>query len=216
MFKKYGPVFLIYWNGVWLLSGLSIYGALELGNVDPLPLARAIHLDSLIDLDKIGPAHGNVAVAIVLNEVAELVRFPFVLATVPKVTAWWDAHKPSYFRPAPRADGSAPPSWADLVKLHGPVFIVWWGSLWALGAGGLFLGFEYHFFGAGVDAMSLAREWGVDQVVDLSGLPPRLGNVGVAVAFNEVLEVVRFPFALMTVKYWTRWWYGVQGKELPK
>jgi len=86
LFKKYGPVFLIYWNGVWLLGGLSIYGALELGNVDPLPLARAIHLDSLIDLNKIDPAHGNVAVAIILNEVAELVRFPFVLATVPKVS----------------------------------------------------------------------------------------------------------------------------------
>ena len=85
LFKKYGPVFLIYWNGVWLLGGLSIYGALELGNVDPLPLARAIHLDALIDLNKIDPAHGNVAVAIILNEVAELVRFPFVLATVPKV-----------------------------------------------------------------------------------------------------------------------------------
>jgi hypothetical protein len=68
-----------------LLGGLSIYGALELGNVDPLPLARAIHLDALIDLNKIDPAHGNVAVAIILNEVAELVRFPFVLATVPKV-----------------------------------------------------------------------------------------------------------------------------------
>ena len=67
------------------MGGLSIYGALELGNVDPLPLARAIHLDSLIDLNKIDPAHGNVAVAIILNEVAELVRFPFVLATVPKV-----------------------------------------------------------------------------------------------------------------------------------
>jgi len=68
------------------LGGLSIYGALELGNVDPLPLARAIHLDSLIDLNKIDPAHGNVAVAIILNEVAELVRLPSVLPTVPKVS----------------------------------------------------------------------------------------------------------------------------------
>ena len=102
------------------------------------------------------------------------------------------------------------------MKLHGPVFIVWWGSLWVLGAGGLFVGFEYHLFGAGVDALSLAREWGVDQVVDLSGLPPSLGNVGVAVACNEVLEVVRFPLALVTVKYWTRWWYRVRGKEMPK
>ncbi|EWM22297.1 hypothetical protein Naga_101653g2, partial [Nannochloropsis gaditana] len=84
LFKKYGPAFLVYWNGVWILSGITIYAALELGGVDPLPLARAVHLDALIDLEKIDPSHGNVAVAILLNEVVEIVRFPFVLATVAK------------------------------------------------------------------------------------------------------------------------------------
>ena len=54
------------------------------------------------------------------------------------------------------ADGKPAPTWADLVKLHGPVFVVWWGTLWVVGAGGLFLGFEYHLFGD-IDALSMAR-----------------------------------------------------------
>ncbi|EWM22294.1 hypothetical protein Naga_100933g1, partial [Nannochloropsis gaditana] len=133
-----------------------------------------------------------------------------------QVTAWWDQHKPAYFKPKPRADGSLPPSWGELVRIHGPPFLVWWGTLWVLGAGGLFLGFEHHLFGADVDALTLARAWGVDKVVDLSGVPPSLGNMGVAIACNEVLEVVRFPLALLTVKPWTRWWYRVRGKTMPE
>ena len=99
MLKKHGPVFLIYWNGMWILSGLTIYAALTLGEIDPLPLAYAINLDRLIDLSRLDPAHGNVAAAIVLNEVAELVRFPLVVATVPAVTRWWEGARPEFMKP---------------------------------------------------------------------------------------------------------------------
>lgn len=70
MLKKHGPVFLVYWNGMWLLSGLTIYAGLSIGGIDPMPLAYAINLDRIVDLSRLDPAHGNVAVAIVLNEVA--------------------------------------------------------------------------------------------------------------------------------------------------
>lgn len=99
MLKKHGPVFLVYWNGMWILSGLTIYAGLTLGGIDPLPLAYAINLDRLIDLSRLDPAHGNVAAAIVLNEVAELVRFPLVVATVPAVTRWWEGVRPDFMKP---------------------------------------------------------------------------------------------------------------------
>jgi hypothetical protein len=36
----------------------------------------------------------------------------------------------------------------------------------------------------------------------------------VAVAFNEALEIVRFPFAVATVPYWTRLWESRSGKKM--
>lgn len=99
MLKKHGPVFLVYWNGMWLLSGLTIYAGLTLGGIDPMPLAYAVNLDRFVDLSRLDPAHGNVAVAIVLNEAAELVRFPFVIATVPRVTRWWEGVRPEWMKP---------------------------------------------------------------------------------------------------------------------
>lgn len=98
MLKKHGPIFLVYWNGMWIISGLTIYAGLTLGEIDPLPLAYAINLDRLIDLSRLDPAHGNVAAAIVLNEVAELVRFPLVVATVPAVTRWWEGARPEFMK----------------------------------------------------------------------------------------------------------------------
>lgn len=35
-------------------------------------------------------------------------------------------------------DGKPKPTLADQVRRHGPVFVVWWGTLWAAGAAGLF------------------------------------------------------------------------------
>lgn len=125
MLKKHGPVFLIYWNGMWLLSGLTIYAGLTLGGIDPLPLAYAVNLDRLIDLSRLDPAHGNVAVAIVLNEAAELVRFPLVVATVPRVTRWWEGVRPEWLKP----------------KLGpGTCGVVWCGVVWCVL--GCVVGFE--------------------------------------------------------------------------
>ena len=65
----------------------------------PPALAYAIQLDRLIDLSRLDPAHGNVAVALLLNECAELIRFPLVVATVPAVTRWWERVRPDWFKP---------------------------------------------------------------------------------------------------------------------
>lgn len=93
-FKRHGPVFLVYWNGMWLLTGATIFGVIEykvLGDVDAIQVARMIHLDRFINLDNINPTGGNLALTIAINEAFELVRLPFVLATLPYVTRWWVA-----------------------------------------------------------------------------------------------------------------------------
>ena len=52
------------------------------------------------------------------------------------------------------------------MKKHGPVFVVYWSTLWVTGAVGLFGCLEYHVFGD-MDAYSLARSVGLDQVINL-------------------------------------------------
>lgn len=45
--KRHGPVFLVYWNGMWVLTGITIFGIIEykvLGDVDALTLARYIQV----------------------------------------------------------------------------------------------------------------------------------------------------------------------------
>lgn len=48
----------------------------------------ALQLDRFIDLSRINPTGGNLALSIAINEALEVVRLPFVLATVPYVTRW--------------------------------------------------------------------------------------------------------------------------------
>ena len=334
MLKKHGPVFLIYWNGMWILSGFTIYAGLTLGGIDPLPLAYAINLDRLIDLSRLDPAHGYVAAAIVLNEVAELVRFPLVVATVPAVTRWWEGARPDFMKPklghgelcfslcvikalwvrpsqvldANRhahhttclhtTDGKPKPTLTDQIRRHGPTFMVWWGTLWVAGAAGLFgvspgtcvrgvasligwmdaRAFRLHRRGrqeridqndlpflsnhpnhthkrplstsSSARASTRSPSRGASTSTSLStsvrlrtpkptylhclppsnpftpftpnttptptdAIPPSWGNLGVAIAFNEALEIVRFPLAVATVPYITRLWERRKGGPGP-
>jgi len=85
--QKHGPVFMIYWTGMWVITGAALYGTLEVFEVDLIgALERAT--SGKINLHQLGlpPAAGNVAAAIALNEALEVVRFPFVLATTPALT----------------------------------------------------------------------------------------------------------------------------------
>ena len=49
--------------------------------------------------ERINPTAGNIAVALILNEAFEVVRFPFSIATVPYVTRWWESVRPTSWAP---------------------------------------------------------------------------------------------------------------------
>lgn len=57
---------------------------------------------------------------------------------------------------------------------------------------------------------TLQWKWAADQ---LDGLDPRLGRLAVAVAINEVLEIVRLPFVLATFPALRRAWLRRQGRQ---
>eukprot|EP01104_Vermistella_antarctica_P020331 TRINITY_DN866_c0_g1_i1.p1 TRINITY_DN866_c0_g1~~TRINITY_DN866_c0_g1_i1.p1 ORF type:complete len:346 (-),score=85.57 TRINITY_DN866_c0_g1_i1:77-1012(-) len=82
--KKFGTTFLVYWTGVWLVTGFALYFSVEaLGPETSIEVLRAVKADKLIDLDDLNPKHGNMAIVIVVNECLEVVRLPFCVATLP-------------------------------------------------------------------------------------------------------------------------------------
>ena len=81
---------------------------------------------------KINPTLGNVAMVVALNEVLEVVRFPFALATLPYVTKWWER-----VRPTPKP--GQPPGFLVRLTQQGPIFGLYWGFLWCLSGGALFV-----------------------------------------------------------------------------
>jgi len=89
MARQYGPVFLVYWTGLWAASGVGLFAALEgatsAGLVDIETVLAYLSLQ-----DHVSPTAGNVAVAVAVNEALEVVRFPFTVATTPRVARWWN------------------------------------------------------------------------------------------------------------------------------
>lgn len=86
MIKTYGVPFFIWYATLYCGCGLGLYVALEqgwIGGGDALEWMKSIGLQEYVDLDKFDPVYGNMAVAFLLNELCETLRFPFVVATTP-------------------------------------------------------------------------------------------------------------------------------------
>mmetsp|Transcript_11145 Transcript_11145/g.19042 ORF Transcript_11145/g.19042 Transcript_11145/m.19042 type:complete len:304 (-) Transcript_11145:16-927(-) len=121
LMKNYGVGFLIYWTAVWAASGVGIYGLISyLGPEASLNMLRDLGVDQYIpgltpsapapvdpalveSIDGqpqpasskgVDPRLVNVGVAVAINEVAELIRFPIVVATTPKVVSFFRRKKP--------------------------------------------------------------------------------------------------------------------------
>jgi hypothetical protein len=85
MVKQYGPIFMVYWTGLWAFTGVGFFAVVEytsLVNVEAIVSYAGLH-------EYINPTAGSAAVAFAVNEMTEIVRFPFVIMTTPAVAAWW-------------------------------------------------------------------------------------------------------------------------------
>jgi hypothetical protein len=86
--KQYGMPFFLWWTGLYLMSGVGFYVAFDTGLLDGaqvIDFVMSIGLDKVIDPERLDPKHGNLALAIIVNEAAEALRFPFAIATIPMV-----------------------------------------------------------------------------------------------------------------------------------
>ncbi|ETI34329.1 hypothetical protein F441_18929 [Phytophthora nicotianae CJ01A1] len=86
--QQYGLPFLVWWTSLYLASGVSIYVALDTGLVSGASIIDFIMqngLDKFIDPARLDPTYGNIAIAVIVNECLEVIRFPITLATLPYI-----------------------------------------------------------------------------------------------------------------------------------
>ncbi|KAG1711817.1 hypothetical protein DVH05_009059 [Phytophthora capsici] len=86
--QQYGLPFLVWWTSLYFASGLSIYVALDTGLISGASIIDFIMqmgLDKFIDPARLDPTYGNIAIAVIVNECIEVIRFPITLATLPYV-----------------------------------------------------------------------------------------------------------------------------------
>lgn len=183
-----GMVFVGYYTGAWLGTGAMTLGAISL--VGPDATLNALHyvgVDRLVDLSSITPQTGNAVSALLVNELLEPIRLPAVLYVVGK------------HQPKPRNANPNPvlKQWyalKDTAAKYGKFFVLYYSGVWALTGLACVGTIEY----VGADAaLGVARQW-VD--IDTSRFNPRFVNIGVGLAINELIEPLRFPLGVLTVK----------------
>jgi len=95
--KEHGKGFIIYYTGVWAGSGLLIFACLELGFLGENAATtafEAMYLDRLFDLKNINASSGNVVLAVAINEVLEVFKFPFCVWSYSTYQKWQKQRKP--------------------------------------------------------------------------------------------------------------------------
>lgn len=92
MMTKYGPIAFIWGTVVSICTFTGCYFVIEEGLLGPNIVKDAVlffGLDLFFDPDSVDPTLGTLALAIVLNEIINPVRWAFTLATLPWISRWF-------------------------------------------------------------------------------------------------------------------------------
>ena len=83
LMRDYGfPLFVYYWC-VWSVMGVSVYLAIDVGGLDAMELlARIDHPFGWSLTEKVDPQLGKIGLVLMINELLEPVRLPFVITTL--------------------------------------------------------------------------------------------------------------------------------------
>eukprot|EP00397_Hematodinium_sp_SG-2012_P026182 GEMP01027409.1.p1 GENE.GEMP01027409.1~~GEMP01027409.1.p1 ORF type:complete len:203 (+),score=44.68 GEMP01027409.1:234-842(+) len=88
---------------------------------------------------------------------------------------------------------------AKLFTEYGAPFVAWYFSLWAGGLATLYGVMQFGLVGW-QDAKEFLIGLGVDKYYDLDNVDPKTGNFAVAFLLNELVEPLRLPLAIATIK----------------
>lgn len=206
LFREHGPVFAVYYVSVWTMTGGLLYGLLQSGVMGPtvaLDLVRTLHLDSFINVDSISASTGNLALALMLNEAAEIVRLPFIVLTTPIVSRGWRRYM------GERPPGGIASRLSSAFDKYGKFAFSYWISLYVVCGAGCYSGLELLGPEASFDIIQqIAQRTHLDSFVtmDSSQLSTVPGKLAAVIVLNEMLELVRIPLVLTTTPTLYRWW----------
>ena len=79
-------MFVGYYTTAWLGGFGVCYGAVSVAGVDGLALLQYLGVDAVIDTSILSTRMINALIAAEINELAEFVRLPFVIATTPALS----------------------------------------------------------------------------------------------------------------------------------
>lgn len=86
--SQFGLPFIVWWTTLYVGTGAALYVAFDTGLIagaDAIKFIMDMGLDRFIDVNTLNPTYGNIALAAVLNECLEPLRFPIALATIPTI-----------------------------------------------------------------------------------------------------------------------------------
>ena len=89
MWKEHGTVFVGYYAAMWVAGYIPCYFALEYMGVDGIEFIKWLGVDEHVDIsliERIEPKYINMLLAMEVNELFEIVRVPFVIATTPALS----------------------------------------------------------------------------------------------------------------------------------
>lgn len=85
-FREHGPVFVAYYGTTWLGGFGVCWAGVTVAGVDGVALLQYLGADSVMDTSKLSPWLINALIAGEINELADFVRLPFVIATTPALS----------------------------------------------------------------------------------------------------------------------------------
>ncbi|KAF4738861.1 hypothetical protein FOZ63_017275 [Perkinsus olseni] len=103
---------------------------------------------------------------------------------------------------AAAAGAAKPKGLYGYMQTYGLPFVFWYGLLYVGGGIAWFLIFEYDYVSYDYVHNKLSS-LGLEKYI--RDIDPTLGKLGIAIAVNEISEVIRLPFALATIAPLVKW-----------
>ena len=86
MFREHGPVFVGLYGTTWLGGFGVCWAGVTIAGVDGVALLQYVGADAIIDTSMFSPRLINALIAAEINELADFVRLPMVIAYTPTMS----------------------------------------------------------------------------------------------------------------------------------
>jgi hypothetical protein len=192
--SRYGTFVVASYATVWATTGLGCYALI--GTLGPDYIISSIRQygGDFEFLKYYDPSLGNIAMALLVNEMLEPIRLPIFLAFLRPICRRYDAWRMARgYDLNSKTDAAKKPSLMDSVRTYGAFGFMFYSTVWASTGVGLYLSLTA--FGPDF-ALDAIKYIGIDKYIDLTRLDANVGNIALAIVLNELIEPIRLPVVI--------------------